>query len=133
MPEKQVKIIAGQWKGRKIKFSDRPGLRPTPGRLRETLFNWLAPCVQGARCLDLFSGSGALSWEALSRGAAEATLLETDRRTVQNLMQVLFACRTDLRRPIRSLLTWDDKAFHTQPNMVVWGCRVWWGLRQQKS
>ena len=72
----QVRIIAGQWRGRRLEFPDLPGLRPTPDRVRETLFNWLAPVLPGARCLDLFAGSGALGIEALSRGAAEVVFVE---------------------------------------------------------
>lgn len=80
MANNEVRIIGGQWKGRKLKFPDRPGLRPTLGRVRETLFNWLAPRIGNARCLDLFAGSGALGFEALSRGAAEVTFVEKDRK-----------------------------------------------------
>lgn len=76
----EVRIIGGQWKGRKLKFPATGGLRPTLGRARETLFNWLAADVRGARCLDLFAGSGALGFEALSRGAAEVTFVERDRK-----------------------------------------------------
>jgi 16S rRNA (guanine966-N2)-methyltransferase len=71
-----VRIIAGTWRGRRIEFPDLPGLRPTPDRIRETLFNWLQNAVAGARCLDLFAGSGALGLEALSRGAREAVFVE---------------------------------------------------------
>lgn len=72
----QIRIIGGQWRSRQLEFPDLPGLRPTPDRVRETLFNWLAPIVPGARCLDLFAGSGALGLEALSRGAAEVVFVE---------------------------------------------------------
>src|SRR3546814_8695907 len=65
----QLRIIGGQWRSRRLSFPDAPGLRPTPDRVRETLFNWLAPYVDGARVLDPFAGSGALFLEALSRGA----------------------------------------------------------------
>ena len=65
-----VRIIGGELRGRKLAFPDVPGLRPTGDRLRETLFNWLQPVIAGARCLDLFAGSGALGFEAASRGAA---------------------------------------------------------------
>ena len=74
----QLRIIGGQWRGRRLDFSPREGLRPTPDRVRETLFNWLAPYIEGARCLDLFSGSGALCLEALSRGAAEVVAVDSD-------------------------------------------------------
>lgn len=72
----QLRVIGGQWRGRRLTFPDLPGLRPTPDRVRETLFNWLAPILPGARCLDLFAGSGALGIEALSRGAAEVVFVE---------------------------------------------------------
>ncbi len=73
-----VRIIGGRWRGTRLVVGDRPGLRPTPDRVRETLFNWLQPVLPGARVLDLFAGSGALGLEALSRGAAQATLVESD-------------------------------------------------------
>jgi 16S rRNA (guanine966-N2)-methyltransferase len=71
-----VRIIAGAWRGRRIHFPDMPGLRPTPDRVRETLFNWLQHSITGSRCLDLFAGSGALGLEALSRGAKQAVFVE---------------------------------------------------------
>ncbi len=72
----QIRIIAGSLRGRKITFPDSAGLRPTPDRVRETLFNWLNPVIRGSHCLDLFAGSGALSFEAISRGAERVVLLE---------------------------------------------------------
>ena len=74
--ERELRVIGGRLRGRKWRFPDAPGLRPTPDRVRETLFNWLQPRIAGARCLDLFAGSGALGIEALSRGAAEVTFCE---------------------------------------------------------
>jgi 16S rRNA (guanine966-N2)-methyltransferase len=71
-----VRIIAGTWRGRRIHFPDMPALRPTPDRVRETLFNWLQHSISDARVLDLFAGSGALGLEALSRGAKEAVFVE---------------------------------------------------------
>jgi len=71
-----VRIIGGGWRGRRVRFPDIPGLRPTPDRVRETLFNWLQDGIAGARCLDLFAGSGALGLEALSRGAKELVFVE---------------------------------------------------------
>jgi 16S rRNA (guanine966-N2)-methyltransferase len=71
-----VRIIGGGWRGRRVSFPDIPGLRPTPDRVRETLFNWLQQRIAGARCLDLFAGSGALGLEALSRGAKELVFVE---------------------------------------------------------
>ncbi len=85
MANNEVRIIGGQWRGRKLRFPDRPGLRPTLGRVRETLFNWLTPGILNARCLDLYAGSGALGFEALSRGAAEVTFVERDRKAAAAL------------------------------------------------
>lgn len=85
----QLRIIGGEWRGRKLRFPDVEGLRPTTDRVRETLFNWLAPVIHGARCLDLFAGSGALGLEALSRGAAEVAFVDSDRRAVQSLQENL--------------------------------------------
>ena len=77
-PPREVRIIGGSWKRSKLPVADRPGLRPTPDRVRETLFNWLGQDLSGWRCLDAFAGSGALGFEAASRGAAEAVLVERD-------------------------------------------------------
>ncbi|MDJ0862251.1 MAG: 16S rRNA (guanine(966)-N(2))-methyltransferase RsmD [Gammaproteobacteria bacterium] len=71
-----IRIIGGRWRGRRLVVPDVPGLRPTPDRVRETLFNWLAPAVHDARCLDICAGSGALGFEAASRGASSVTLVE---------------------------------------------------------
>ena len=76
MKKGQIRIIGGQWRGRKLNFPTTPELRPTPNRIRETLFNWLTPILSEARCLDLFAGSGALGFEALSRGAKSVTFIE---------------------------------------------------------
>lgn len=73
----QLRIIGGQWRGRKLLFPSVPGLRPSPDRVRETLFNWLMRDIAGARCLDLFAGSGALGLEALSRGASFCTFVDS--------------------------------------------------------
>ena len=71
-----LRIIGGQWRGRRLRFPDAEGLRPTPGRVRETLFNWLGQDLSGLSCLDLFAGSGALGFEAASRGAARVVMVE---------------------------------------------------------
>ena len=75
----EIRIIAGEYRGRRIKVASRPGLRPTPDRVRETLFNWLGQWLAGQSCLDLFAGSGALGFEAASRGAARVVMVESDR------------------------------------------------------
>ena len=84
---RELRIIAGQWRGRRWRFPAGPDIRPTPDRVRETLFNWLAPQIRGARVLDLFAGSGALGLESLSRGAAHATFVDTDPRAVDALRE----------------------------------------------
>ena len=83
-----MRVIAGQWRGRRLDVADSPGLRPTPERLRETLFNWLAPTLRGACCLDLFAGSGALGFEAASRGAAHVVMVESDAAGARRLSAV---------------------------------------------
>ena len=83
----QVRIIAGRHRGRRVRFLPGHGLRPTPDRVRETLFNWLRDVVGGARCLDLFAGSGALGLEALSRGAFFLCAVEQNRAAAQRLRE----------------------------------------------
>ena len=80
-----LRIIGGSWRGRRLRFPAAPLIRPTPDRVRETLFNWLGAGVAGARCLDLFAGSGALGLEALSRGAAHVTFVERDPGAAREL------------------------------------------------
>lgn len=85
----ELRIIGGEWRGRRLSFPALPGLRPTPDRVRETLFNWLSPVVEGARCADLFAGSGALGLEALSRGAAGVTFIDNQPEVVRQLRESL--------------------------------------------
>jgi len=80
-----LRIIGGQWRGRRLHFTPADGLRPTADRTRETLFNWLAPDIHGARCADLFAGSGALGLEALSRGALSCDFVEAHAATASEL------------------------------------------------
>lgn len=84
----EVRLIGGQWKRSRLPVADRPGLRPTPDRVRETLFNWLGQDLGGWHCLDAFAGSGALGFEAASRGAARVLMVERDGRLVQSLQAV---------------------------------------------
>jgi 16S rRNA (guanine966-N2)-methyltransferase len=84
-----VRIIGGHWRGTRLPVADAAGLRPTPDRVRETLFNWLQPMLAGARVLDLFAGSGALGLEAVSRGARAAVLVERDPGLVESLRAVV--------------------------------------------
>ncbi|MBE0613341.1 MAG: 16S rRNA (guanine(966)-N(2))-methyltransferase RsmD [Burkholderiales bacterium] len=81
----QVRIIGGEWRSRRITFPDHEGLRPSGDRVRETLFNWLGQDLGGQRCLDLFAGSGALGFEAVSRGAAGVVMVEKSRRVFETL------------------------------------------------
>lgn len=86
--ERTLRIIAGRWRGRKFRFPP-VDIRPTPDRVRETLFNWLQPRIEGAHCLDLYAGSGALGLEALSRGAAAAVFVEQQRAAAAAIEQLL--------------------------------------------
>lgn len=81
----RLRIVGGLWRSRVLRFPDAAGLRPTPDRVRETLFNWLGQRLDGLACVDLFAGSGALGFEALSRGAAHVVLVERDRRVCDQL------------------------------------------------
>ena len=83
--EKSVRIIAGEWRGTRIAIPIGTMVRPTPDRARETLFNWLNPAIVGARCLDLFAGTGVLGLEALSRGAKEVWFVETEASLISAL------------------------------------------------
>ncbi|MDH5630124.1 MAG: 16S rRNA (guanine(966)-N(2))-methyltransferase RsmD [Gammaproteobacteria bacterium] len=84
-PESSLRIIAGEMRGRKISFASAEGLRPTLDRIRETLFNWLAYDIHGSECLDLFAGSGALGFEAISRGAAAVVMVDNNAQVCQKL------------------------------------------------
>lgn len=108
----QLRIIGGTWRGRKLSFPDVDGLRPTGDRIRETLFNWLAPDIQGARCLDLFAGSGALGLEALSRGASYSLMRERNSQAAHQLqlnLQLLQATQGEVSQG-------DTLAWLEQPN-----------------
>jgi 16S rRNA (guanine(966)-N(2))-methyltransferase RsmD len=91
----QVRIIGGLWKRTPLAVADVPGLRPTPDRVRETLFNWLGQQLIGLRCLDLFAGSGALGLEAASRGASRVVLVEADRRAARQIAQACARLRAE--------------------------------------
>ena len=99
----RIRIIGGTHRGRRLAFPDAAGLRPTPDRVRETLFNWLMPHLPGARCLDLFAGSGALGLEAVSRGAREVVLMDANPVVVKSLQENLrLLGETERARVIRS-------------------------------
>lgn len=97
-----IRIIAGQWRRRRLVVPDMPGVRPTPDRVRETLFNWLTPWLPGARCIDLFAGSGALCLEALSRGAASAVMLEASHEVAAVLRENVARLGADNARVVES-------------------------------
>jgi 16S rRNA (guanine966-N2)-methyltransferase len=97
----RLRIVAGKWRSRLLDIADVDGLRPTAERIRETLFNWLAPRIHAARCLDLFAGTGALGLEALSRGASEVVFVEKSRVAASTLranIKVLEAAGADVRQ-----------------------------------
>ena len=101
MSANEVRIVGGAWRSRRIRFPPREGLRPTPDRVRETLFNWLGQDLTGLSCLDLFAGSGALGFEAASRNAARVVMVERDRAAFEALRTnkaALDARRVELAR-----------------------------------
>lgn len=103
----RVRVIGGKWRGRRLSFPAVEGLRPTPDRVKETLFNWLGSRLAGARCLDLFAGSGSLGFEAASRGAGEVVMVEHDRQLARNLRLVASALEADTVRVYRAdALSW---------------------------
>src|SRR5574344_2111444 len=102
----QVRIIGGQWRNTRLAVPDRPGLRPSSDRVRETLFNWLMPRLPGAAVLDLFAGSGALGLEALSRGAAQATLVEKERQLAAAISAVASRLQANARVEASDALAW---------------------------
>ena len=110
MKRNEIRIIGGKWRSRRIYFVDSPGLRPTPDRIRETLFNWLAPYISGSRCLDLFTGSGALGLEALSREAFEVIAIDSNPTAIQALKKNIQALKADQIQAIEAnALAWIEK------------------------
>jgi 16S rRNA (guanine966-N2)-methyltransferase len=110
-----LRIIGGAWRSRRLRFPAGADIRPTPDRVRETLFNWLARRTPGAHCLDLFAGSGALGLEALSRGAARVVFVERDGRAAEELRRILADWRADggslVRADARAYLAGEPRAF----------------------
>jgi 16S rRNA (guanine966-N2)-methyltransferase len=94
LQKNQLRIIGGKWRGRKLQFPNIAGLRPTPNRVRETLFNWLMHVIPGSHCLDLFAGSGALGFEALSRGAGKLVFIDESAQVIAQIKrnQQLLKC-----------------------------------------
>ena len=99
----KLRIIGGEWRSRLVEFDGDSGVRPTPDRVRQTLFDWLAPVIEGTRCLDLFSGSGALGMEALSRGARKVTFVETGRAQMTLIHAALLQLKADGRFDLRHM------------------------------
>ena len=97
----EVRLIGGQWKRTKLKVFDKPGLRPTPDRVRETLFNWLGQDLGGWRCIDVFAGTGALGFEAASRGAVEVRLVEQDTALVEQLKRIQTQLQASMTQVVR--------------------------------
>ena len=97
----EIRIIGGAWKRTRIAVRDLPGLRPTPDRVRETLFNWLGQDLSGWRCLDVFAGTGVLGLEAASRGASEVLLVEQDRSLVEAIGTTLLRLKAQGVRVVR--------------------------------
>ena len=118
MANQRLRVIGGRYRGQIIRFHPNHDLRPTPDRVRETVFNWLCPLILGARCLDLFSGSGAMGIEALSRGANEVVFVESHYPSVQKIRQNLAAfklCETEkycvIHSTAQQYLKGDPKPF----------------------
>lgn len=129
----QVRIVGGRHRGRKLPVADAPGLRPTPDRVRETLFNWLGQNLAGWHCLDLFAGSGALGFEAASRGAASVTLVEQAPRVAKSLQAaatllnetgVLVVCADALAYLARPAVESLDLVFLDPPYGQGWLDRI---------
>ena len=98
----QVRISGGEWRSRLLRFPDGPGLRPTPDRVRQTVFNWLGQNLEGLSCLDLFSGTGVLGFEAISRGAAQAVMVEQALPVYQSLLENKKLLNADTAEIIRA-------------------------------
>ena len=100
-PPGKLRIIGGDWRSRLVEFEAAAGVRPTPDRVRQTLFDWLAPTIVGARCLDLFAGSGALGLEALSRGAGHVTFVESGTQQAAMIRAALETLEASTRADVR--------------------------------
>ncbi|PPE69529.1 16S rRNA (guanine(966)-N(2))-methyltransferase RsmD [Caldimonas thermodepolymerans] len=119
-PPREVRIIGGQWKRTKLPVADKPGLRPTLDRVRETLFNWLGQDLAGWRCLDAFAGTGALGFEAASRGATEVVLLEQDAMLVAQLHALKQRLRADAVQVVRGdALAWMRRVPEARFDLVL--------------
>ncbi len=113
-----LRIIGGRWRSRKIKFAIEDAVRPSPDRVRETLFNWLSLDIAGASCLELFAGSGALSIEALSRGAQDVVIVDSSAqvlRQIKSIFQLWYVTIRILRVNYwLQCLAWEIRDLHTR-------------------
>lgn len=115
-----VRIVGGQWRGRKISFPENSQVRPTPDRVKETLFNWLAPYIVGARCLELFAGSASLSFESLSRQAAYVVAVEKDRDTVEAIQSNATTLKAEnLKIVLADCLSWLKTTQPPEPFNII--------------
>jgi len=130
----KLRIIGGDWRSRQLSFVDAPGLRPTPARVRETLFNWLQYEIVGKQCLDLYAGSGALGFEAASRGAKSVVQVESNAQACRSLKdnaialsaQQISVVQSDVLRYLEGAAAAFDVVFLDPPfglNLVVQTCR----------
>ncbi len=132
----KLRIIGGDWRSRQLSFVDAPGLRPTPARVRETVFNWLQYEIFGKRCLDLYAGSGALGFEAASRGAKSVIQVESNAQACRSLKDNALALsaddrikvvQSDVLRYLEGEATAFDVVFLDPPfglNLVIQTCRL---------
>ena len=114
-----VRIIGGEWRSRLLSFPPDEALRPTPDRVRETLFNWLQPVLPGARVLDLCAGSGALGFEALSRGAQQAVLVDSDRLVAESLRRAVSELGANAEVRCTDVLRYVDDKSTQQPKYDI--------------
>jgi 16S rRNA (guanine966-N2)-methyltransferase len=114
-----LRVIGGQWRGRKLVFPDVDAIRPTPGRVRETVFNWLQHDIVGASCLDLFAGSGALGIESLSRGASNVVFVDREPKIGRYLLDTLANFNLSMPQPLHGeVIVEDAMQFLTRPGRV---------------
>lgn len=114
----KIRIIGGQWRGRKLIVPDMPDLRPTPDRVRETLFNWLSPIIQDSYCLDAFAGSGILGFEALSRGASGVVMIDQSKQIVKILQEEALMLKTSIADIYQAKLPFGIKKPKQKFNIV---------------
>ena len=120
--DRSLRIIGGKHRGRKVSFADDPGIRPTPNRIRETLFNWLAPHMYDAHCFEPFAGSGILSLEALSRGAGKLTIIDQSSQVIEHIrtqLKIFTSSATDYTLHRGDALAWMQTIEGQKPFDIV--------------